>query len=59
MSFRPEDVRALAQLAETVEDRTPHEQAAINRVRAALIEHERTVERSIERSIERGGRDDR
>jgi hypothetical protein len=56
MSFRAEDVRMLVELAETVQDKTPHEQNAIDRVRADLLEHERSVEQSIERTLDRDGR---
>jgi hypothetical protein len=53
--IRPEDIRALVELAETVEDRTPHEQAAVDRAKAALAEYERhSLDWAVDRSQNRG-----
>jgi hypothetical protein len=40
---RPEDARALLEIAETVDDMTEHERNAYDRVRRTLDEHERHI----------------
>ena len=43
MEIRPEDARALVELANSVEDCSPDEVAALNRVQKALTEYERAA----------------
>jgi hypothetical protein len=56
MEIPPEDARILLELAASVEDKTPHEQAAIESVAEALERQDRSLEQSLEQRLGRGGR---
>jgi hypothetical protein len=53
MKVHPEDARALIELAATVDDLTPHERNAIDRVQRVLDEHERNMEQSLDWASDR------
>jgi hypothetical protein len=52
MKVHPEDARALIEAA-TVDDLTPHERNAIDRVQRVLDEHERNMEQSLDWASDR------
>jgi hypothetical protein len=52
MDIRPEDVRILVELANTVEDHDPDDIAALERVQDALVEHERETSAEQEQAFD-------